>query len=63
MGDWLGLQLDLEPERPEHTHRAPGISSQAVVIVRQFDPRSMWYRHHAAPTVPGPAGEQEAAAK
>ena len=48
MCDWLGLHLDLEPERPQHPLRAPALPATAVaVIVRQYDPNSVWYCHHA----------------
>jgi hypothetical protein len=39
MCDWLGLHLDLEPERPEPPPRAPGVPSPPVaVLVRQYVP-------------------------
>ena len=63
MGQWLGLHLELEPERPELPLRASGNSSDVVVIVRQFDPCSVWYRHHDAWAIETPAREQEAGAK
>lgn len=38
MCDWLGLHLDLEPERPELPLRAPVVLNDQLVVVRQFRP-------------------------
>jgi hypothetical protein len=39
MCEWLGLNLDLEPERPELRPRAPGVPTPPVaVMVRQYVP-------------------------
>jgi len=38
MCEWLGLNLDLEPERPEHPPRALGLLTDASVVVRQYRP-------------------------
>jgi hypothetical protein len=39
MCEWLGLDLDLEPERPEHLPRAPGVPPAPIgVMVRQYVP-------------------------
>ncbi len=39
MCDWLGLDLDLEPERPVRVPRAPGVQLAPVaVMVRQYQP-------------------------
>jgi hypothetical protein len=61
---WLGLHLDLEPQRPELPLRAPRPPAiEIAVIVRQFDPNSVWYRHHADRAAAAPAARQERAAK
>jgi hypothetical protein len=64
MSDWLGFDLDLEPERPELPLRAPALpTTEIAVIVRQFDPNCVWYRHHADRAAAAPAAAQERAAK
>jgi hypothetical protein len=64
MSGRLGFHLDLEPERPELPLRAPAPPATGIaVIVRQFDPNSVWYRHHADRADAAPAAAQERAAK
>jgi hypothetical protein len=38
VSDWLGLHLDLEPERPELPLRAPGVFVDEAAFVRQWRP-------------------------
>jgi hypothetical protein len=39
MCDWLGLNLALEPERPELPPRAPGVAIPPIaVMVREYRP-------------------------
>jgi len=38
MCDWFGLDLDLEPERPELPLRAPFLANDQAVVVRQYRP-------------------------
>jgi hypothetical protein len=39
MCDWLGLHLEIEPERPVHVPRAPGVPLPPIaVMVRQYLP-------------------------
>jgi hypothetical protein len=64
MSAWLGVHLDLEPQRPELPLRAPRLPATGIaVIVRQFDPNVVWYRHHADRAAAAPAAGQERAAK
>jgi hypothetical protein len=63
MSGWLGFHLDLEPERPVLPLRAPRLpATEIAVIVRQFDPNLVWYRHHADRAA-APAAAQEWGAK